>query len=223
MCSAVAHSPPEQGQLNLDAVRWGAASSADVMNTQAPLRSGIDTEDDLPCGLRAVGAPADGAAQGEKPLIPQNRRASESSAIRSQFEAGGEREAANPGKDRWNMKGLVLALALVGAGGVALAEDRTVVVPTDDKPFTVEKGDIVRLTGKGIAGSKIEARVEGPAKVEATSTVRELVNGRPLLGNQTKEFDLKPTGTGTVTVTITVTPPQPDAKPKVTRIEFEVK
>lgn len=127
------------------------------------------------------------------------------------------------GKVRWIMKSLVLALALAGVCGVALADERTVVVPKDDKPFTVEKGDLVRLTGKGIAGSKIEAKVEGPAKVEATSAVRELVKGRPVIGNQIKEFDLKPSGTGKVKVTITVTPPQPDAKPTVTKFEFEVK
>lgn len=121
------------------------------------------------------------------------------------------------------MKSLVLALALAGVCGVALADERTVVVPKDDKPFTVEKGDLVRLTGKGIAGSKIEAKVEGPAKVEATSAVRELVKGRPVIGNQIKEFDLKPSGTGKVKVTITVTPPQPDTKPTVTTFEFEVK
>jgi hypothetical protein len=119
------------------------------------------------------------------------------------------------------LKELVLTLALVVVGGVALADDRTVIVPTDNKPFTVEKDDIVRLTEKGIAGSKIEAKVEGPAKVEATSVVRELKNGRPLIGNTVKEFDLKPTGTGKVTVTITVTPP--NASPRVTKIEFDVK
>lgn len=121
------------------------------------------------------------------------------------------------------MKSYVLALALAGLCGVALADERTVVVPTDDKPFAVEKGDIVRLAGKGIAGSKIEAKVEGPAKVEAASAVRELVNGRPVIGNQVKEFDVKPSGKGKVTVTITVTPPQPDARPTVTKFEFEVK
>jgi hypothetical protein len=42
------------------------------------------------------------------------------------------------------MKSLVLGLALLGAWGVALADERTVVVPRDDKPFTVERGDIVR-------------------------------------------------------------------------------
>lgn len=121
------------------------------------------------------------------------------------------------------MKTLFLALALAGVTGFALADDQTVIVPKDDNPFTVQKSDLVRLTGKGIAGSKIEAKVDGPAKVEASLDVRELVNGKPIIGNSVKEFDLKPTDTGKVTVTITVTPPQPNAQAKVTKIEFEVK
>ena len=121
------------------------------------------------------------------------------------------------------MKSLVLTLAFAGICGRALADERTVIVPTDNQPFTVEKTDIVRLTGKGIAGSKIEAMVRGPAKVEATSIVRQLTNGQTPLGGFVKEFDLKLTDTGKVTVTITVTPPQPGAKPKVTRVQFEVK
>lgn len=69
------------------------------------------------------------------------------------------------------MKTISLTLAL-GVIGMALADERTVIVPTDNKPFTVEKSYIVRLTGNGIAGSKIEAKVDGPAKIEATSVVR---------------------------------------------------
>jgi hypothetical protein len=106
---------------------------------------------------------------------------------------------------------------------MARSEERTVIVPMDDKPFTVEKTDIVRLIGRGIAGSKIEAAVQGPAKIEATSNIRQVTNGQPLLGGFIKEFDLKATDSGKVTVTITVTPPQPGAKPKVTRIQWEVK
>ena len=42
----------------LDAVRWGAASSADVRNIQAPFRSGIDIEDyQLDPVVRAVQMP----------------------------------------------------------------------------------------------------------------------------------------------------------------------
>ena len=121
------------------------------------------------------------------------------------------------------VKNLILAVALFAVSGVAAADERTVVVPTDTKPFGVEATDLVRLTGKGIAGSKVEATVTGPAKVESASVVRSLVGGRPVIGNQTKEFDVKPTGKGKVTVTITVTPPQPDAKATETKYEFEVK
>ncbi len=49
--------------------------------------------------------------------------------------------------------------------------------------------------------------MKGPAKIEATSMVRQLTNGQPLLGGMVKEFDLKLTGTGTVTVAIV--PPVP--------------
>jgi hypothetical protein len=121
------------------------------------------------------------------------------------------------------MKTLLAVLVLVGACGVALADERTVVVPTGDKPFSVGKDDLVRLTGKGIAGSKVTIKVEGPAKVESTSNVRELVNGQVVIGNTVTEYDLKPNGLGKVTVTITVAPPQPDAAAKVTKVVFEVK
>jgi len=36
---------PDRLDAFLDAVRWGAASTADVRNIQAPFRSGIDIED----------------------------------------------------------------------------------------------------------------------------------------------------------------------------------
>lgn len=120
------------------------------------------------------------------------------------------------------VKELILTLVLV-AGGVALADDRTVIVPTDNKAFTVEKSNIVRLTGKGIAGSKIEAKIDGPAKVESANVIRQLVNGHAIIGSHVKEFELKPTGVGKVMATITVTPPQPNVEPKVTNYEFEVK
>jgi hypothetical protein len=165
------------------------------------------------CTLRVSGCPAEGV----RFLVCRVFHA-------SRYRKGLAHFYAPLGQKDWcSMKNLFLALAFVGACGVGLADERTVVVPRDDKPFAVEKTDLVRLTGKGIAGSKIEVKVDGPAKLEATSNVRELVNGRPIIGNSVKEFDLKATDTGKVTVTITVTPPQPDAQAKVTKIEFEVK
>src|SRR5438132_11332336 len=71
--------PPDKLDAFLDAVRWGAASTADVKNIQAPFRSGIDIEDDSPRlfafeepppELRAVRAVANEAAHGEKFVIP---------------------------------------------------------------------------------------------------------------------------------------------------------
>jgi hypothetical protein len=50
--------PPETLDAFLDAVRWGAASNADVKTVQAPFRSGIDIEDyQLDPVVRAVQMP----------------------------------------------------------------------------------------------------------------------------------------------------------------------
>ena len=50
--------PPEQLDAFLDAVRWGASSSADVRNIQSPFRSGIDIEDyQLDPVVRAIQMP----------------------------------------------------------------------------------------------------------------------------------------------------------------------
>ena len=66
--------PPDKLDAFLDAVRWGAVSTADVKNIQAPFGSGIDIEDDsprlsaleeAPPELRAVRVVTNDAAQGE--------------------------------------------------------------------------------------------------------------------------------------------------------------
>jgi hypothetical protein len=50
--------PPTRLDAFLDAVRWGAASSADLQNIQAPFRAGIDIEDyQLDPLLRAIAMP----------------------------------------------------------------------------------------------------------------------------------------------------------------------
>lgn len=121
------------------------------------------------------------------------------------------------------MKNFVFGIVLLAVGGVVSAAERSVIVPTDDKPFEVEKLDIVRLTGKGIAGSKIEIKIDGPAKVQNINTVSERTAGRNRIGALIKEFELQATGTGKVIATITVTPPQPDAKSTKTKFEFEGK
>ncbi len=125
------------------------------------------------------------------------------------------------------MQKLILTLTLVGPFlALALAAegaDRSVVVPKDNKPFTVEETDIVRLSGKGIAGSSIKVKVQGPAKVENSNSVTERINGATLLGNHIKEFEIKPTGKGKVKVTISVAGPQPGLPPRESEYEFQVK
>jgi hypothetical protein len=120
--------------------------------------------------------------------------------------------------------GIALALfatAVLGAGAVWAAE-RTVVLPKTDQPFKVRMMDIVRLTGQGIAGSKITADVTGPAKIENTNHVIQKSGTNPIIGSNITEFEIKPTGKGKVQVKITVQPPQPGSTPKITTYEFEV-
>ncbi|OAI45024.1 hypothetical protein AYO44_13250 [Planctomycetaceae bacterium SCGC AG-212-F19] len=113
-----------------------------------------------------------------------------------------------------------VVLAFLGAASVARAD--SIVVPQDNTPFKAAEKDTVRVSGKGIAGAKIEAKVEGPAKIAAENEIHSRVKGKPLIGNNVKEFDLKATGKGKVKVTITVSPPQPGAKPIVTEYEYDV-
>src|SRR5262249_60203833 len=50
--------PPDRLDAFLDAVRWGAASTADVRSIQSPFRSGIDIEDyQLDPVVRAIQMP----------------------------------------------------------------------------------------------------------------------------------------------------------------------
>jgi len=100
---------------------------------------------------------------------------------------------------------------------------RTVVIPDDTTPFEVQRRFVVRLTGKGIAGAKIVANVQGPARIAAENAIRRVRNGKYMVGPGDKEFDIRPSGKGKVTVTITSTPPQPDAKPTVTTYQFDVR
>lgn len=105
---------------------------------------------------------------------------------------------------------------------VVSAGERTVVIVEDDAPFTVSDDVIVRLTGEGIAGAKITADVQGPAKVIAETAIRWVAKGHFRVGSGNKEFEVKPTGKGKVVVTITSTSPIPDEKPTITKYQFTV-
>jgi len=122
------------------------------------------------------------------------------------------------------MRNLLCVLALALAGTAFGVDRQNVVVPQDDKAFSVDKASIVRLTGSGIAGSTIEAEiVSGPAKIATVNDLFPRKGGEPVIGKVTKEFDLKSSGTGKVKVKVTVTPPQKGSTPKVTTYEYEVK
>jgi hypothetical protein len=96
------------------------------------------------------------------------------------------------------MKRLVMTLSLIVAAlGLTLTAqggERRVVVPKDNKPFKVGERDVVRLTGSGIAGSKVETTGQGNAKIEETNHHSERQDGHVVVGNSTKEFEIKPGG-----------------------------
>jgi hypothetical protein len=115
----------------------------------------------------------------------------------------------------------VAALASV-ITGTARSAERSVIVPKDNVPFKARLADIVRLTGKGIAGARITAAIEGPAKVEAENNIAQRAQGNSLLGMHLREFEIKATAQGHVKVTITVTPPQPRMPPELTTYEYDV-
>lgn len=116
--------------------------------------------------------------------------------------------------------GLVSVLLLVS---VASAGERTVVIAEDDTPFTVSDDVIVRLTGEGIAGAKITAQVQGPAKLVAENVLRWAAKGHYRIGSGNKEFEVRPTGKGKVVVTIISASPIPNQTPTVTKYQFDVK
>jgi hypothetical protein len=120
-------------------------------------------------------------------------------------------------------------VAVIGSIGLLLAFPpeviaQSIVTPLDGEPFTISgKDELVRVAGTGIAGSRIEAKVTGPAEVSASHVIRWVARGKFQRGLTLKEFDIKPTGTGKVSVTVTVTPPQKDAVKKVATYQFTVK
>jgi hypothetical protein len=116
-----------------------------------------------------------------------------------------------------------LVVSLIALASTAKAAERTIVIPEDNTAFTVSEDAIVRLTGEGIAGAKIKASIEGPAKIIAENTLRWVVKGHDKIGSGNKEFEVKPTGKGKITVTITSISPIPNQKPTIIKYEFEVK
>jgi hypothetical protein len=119
-------------------------------------------------------------------------------------------------------RSLFAVLVVLGLVGLTLGAE--VVVPLDSKPFTVDQTNVVRLLGKGIAGSKVTAKVvSGKAKIASTNSIFERKGGSPVIGNTIREFNIRPTGKGKVKVRVSVTSPIPGSAPEVTNYEFTVK
>ncbi len=116
--------------------------------------------------------------------------------------------------------GSAVIAALAFAGVLRADDGRTVVIPVGDKPCQVTTKEVVRITAKGIAGSVIDVRVDGPAK-DTKSKVVSRAGDRNELGNTVEEHDITPTGTGTITVKVTVKPPNGDATVKEYKIEVK--
>ena len=100
-------------------------------------------------------------------------------------------------------------------------ESSSVVVPGDGTTFEVEVGETVRLSGNGIAGSTIEAKVTGPARLIRSRSIRHLIEGQQMIGGSEMEFEIQATGPGDVTVLVKVDYPT-GSPPMQWRYRFRV-
>jgi len=78
----------------------------------------------------------------------------------------------------------------------------------------ISERDDARINAGGIAGTSIEATIDGPAKMKRANIVT-MNDGQILIGSTNVEFNIHPTGKGLVTVTVTSkspTEPIPDVK-----------
>jgi len=124
------------------------------------------------------------------------------------------------------MKGLIVsnAIAIIAMAISSAPSAADVIVPVGDDPCEVKVNDKVRITAKGIAGSKIVVQCPNRiAKLEGPNRVIERNGGTNVVGNITEEYTITPTVAGTVVVKVTITPPQKGADPIVKEYTLEVK
>jgi hypothetical protein len=118
------------------------------------------------------------------------------------------------------MLGSAVVVALAFAGALHADDAPTVVVPVGDKPCQVTTKEVVLITAKGIAGSTIDVKVDGPAK-DMKHNVVERAGANNVIGNTEEAHLIMPTDKGTIKVKVTVKPPNGDATVK--EYEIEVK
>ena len=116
--------------------------------------------------------------------------------------------------------GFAVMVALVMAGALRADDTPTVVVPVGDKPCQVTMKEVVLITAKGIAGSTIDVKVEGPGK-DMKHNVVERNGSMNVIGNTEEAHIITPTDKGTIKVKVTVKPPNGDATVKDYEIEVK--
>jgi len=87
------------------------------------------------------------------------------------------------------------------------------------EPITVELSNVVRVTGKGIAGAQITVDVKGVGRLYATNNVRKVKDG---LGSQVKEFLVQPIKPGKMTIKVAVRNPNGGGRSQVQEYEINV-
>lgn len=120
------------------------------------------------------------------------------------------------------MKALCVAMLVAVMAGFAGAAERGIYIPQGEGPVTVQPDSVVRLEARGIAGSQITAKIDGPGEVQMETVLQPVSGKMPLVGGYHKEFEIKAKAKGKITVTLTVTYPQPNIKPVVTTHVIDV-
>lgn len=99
----------------------------------------------------------------------------------------------------------LFSLLLLIAGRTATAADDQTILIVEGKTLPkVKVGDLLRLSESGAAGrTNITIDIAGAAKLVSTTKVRKFVDGKPLIGNDTKEFLIQTTQKGVAVITVT--------------------
>ena len=80
-----------------------------------------------------------------------------------------------------------------------------VVIVQGEAPAKVKVGQIIRVQGSAPAGqAEMSVKIEGPVKLVRTNDVAKVVDGRPLIGETIREFEVRARKKGKATVTITI-------------------
>ena len=100
---------------------------------------------------------------------------------------------------------LVLTTLSIAFAAQVQAEERTVIEIIRGTKAQATVGDVIRVAGRIPAGQgTISVDVKGPGKLVSTSSLRQISNGRPLIGSSFKEFEIQAEAMGTITITVTI-------------------